>query len=208
MYGGIMKLSSDLIPGFTSSAHLAMIEEFAKTLPLNANVLEVGGAFGRSTFSWLNGLSNEASLTIIDAFMIDKNSILKMKTDENEIRSKFQDVIYNMYDFFGQEKTWKYVVSNHKKNHIIKNVYPFKTEEYASKNYSGVYDCVYLDGDHYYETLKLELEFFKNSTIICGDDYFTLRWSEVKQAVDEYCQTYNKKIELYEKENFYIIYNR
>jgi cephalosporin hydroxylase len=187
---------------------LTLIKELAASLPINANVIEIGSAFGRSTFSWLDGLTSNATLTIIDTFSMSPRDILQMKADKNEVKNKFQSVVYDMFASDGQEKTWKFVTSMHKNNAIIKNVYNFTSDFYILNNYSRVFDCVYLDADHRYEAVKNELEFFKNSSIICGDDYFSLSWPDVKKAVDEYCTTYNKKIELYKDENFYIIKNR
>lgn len=67
-----------------------------------------------------------------------------------------------------------------------------------------LFDWVYIDGDHNYESVKKDLEFYykliKPGGWLCGDDY---GWADknclkgVKPAVDEFCKNNNLPVKIY-----------
>lgn len=59
------------IPGMVESDQCDTIKKIAQSLPEKAKVLEIGSWVGRSTWSWLNGLSPNAEMVTVDPFMLD-----------------------------------------------------------------------------------------------------------------------------------------
>ena len=72
------------------------------------------------------------------------------------------------------------------------------------------FDWVYIDGNHLYEFVKMDLEFFykkvKIGGLIAGDDYETKDWWDngVKRAVDEFISQYSVEV-LLVKHNQYVL---
>ena len=54
------------------------------------------------------------------------------------------------------------------------------------------FDLVFLDGDHSYETVAQELEYFKDCTLITGHDYNNSHPSVI-QAVNEFLETHKDR---------------
>jgi len=189
------------IPGFTEPSQLLTFQRIAKQISANSNVLEIGAAFGKSTSSWLTALNPMASLTIIDNFKLpDENVKEKMETDvytDGEM-SDTKKQLFEYYFKHGQYATFKYIINQHHNKHIIKEVFTMRSADYMCLNYANLFDLVYLDGNHTYENVMAELEYFKRSTLICGDDY-SERHEPVKRAVHDFSKKYNKPLHLFEE---------
>ncbi len=63
----------------------------------------------------------------------------------------------------------------------------------------GYLDFIYIDGDHSYKGVKIDIELarkkVKSGGYICGHDY-TVQFPGVIQAVDEFCANYKTKLAL------------
>jgi hypothetical protein len=76
----------------------------------------------------------------------------------------------------------------------------------------GYLDFIYIDGDHSYKGVKIDIELARKKVkpggVICGHDY-TPQFPGVVQAVDEFCTGYNTKLELTESDKCpsYLILN-
>lgn len=73
-------------------------------------------------------------------------------------------------------------------------------------------DFIYIDGDHSYRGIKIDIELARKKVkvggFICGHDY-TPQFPGVIQAVDEFCNTYKTKLELTQEDKCpsYLIVN-
>jgi len=84
------------------------------------------------------------------------------------------------------------------------------SEEILLKFDDNYFDWIYIDGNHFYEFVKKDLELsynkLKNNGLITGDDYSENdEWSNngVKKAVDEFINS--KKVEVIELKNYQFI---
>jgi hypothetical protein len=73
------------------------------------------------------------------------------------------------------------------------------------KNFQDEYfDFIYIDGDHSYDGVKIDLQLSylktKKGGYICGHDYTTQMFEGVVRAVDEFCLEKNLKIDYITKD--------
>ena len=200
-----MELTKYDIPGFTSDGQLDFITALANSLPMNSNVIEVGIGLGRSTFAWLDGLNPKSTLNAIDNFRMGYDPIieLKEKNDDNITPEKMK-----LYDYFfkhGQYASFLYNINRHHNKDIINNIFSIRSDEYIDSRYNNIFNCVYLDGSHDYSMVMKELEYFRNSELICGDDYMSSRHPGVTEAVNNFCEKWNKKLNFNRQHNFFVI---
>jgi len=192
------------VPGMIEPAQCDTIKRIGQSLPDNAKVLEIGCWAGKSTWSWLNGLSTNAYMVTVDPFMLDS------KTSKHRKRQMLRQnpIVNEIMDYFlvhGGEKTWRAVVDQHPNKNSHKKLYVGLSGDFAKEN-SDFWDCVYIDGDHSYEGVKTDLDFFESRTnIICGDDYKPEELPNpfggkpiraqlgVVQAVQEMCEKTDRK---------------
>lgn len=158
------------IPGWTHNWQHDYFPTLLQKLPYNSTLLEVGCGYGRSTWAWLDHLPNNFKLDILDNFTLE--SI-------NEVKHK---------DYFYK------VLNQHFNSNLVRNI--FHTDYYTWKQENKlIYDLVYLDSDHSYEIVKDQLEYFKDTPILCGDDY-EYKHPGVVQAVDEFAKKYSREYKL------------
>jgi hypothetical protein len=105
----------------------------------------------------------------------DGNNIIWTELNEEYIRLKKE-----------YEKT-KEVYIHKGKSHTI-------LEEFGD----GYFDLIYIDGDHSYNGVKIDLEMsykkIKPGGLICGHDYISPRFDGVVNAVNEFCEENNLSI--------------
>jgi hypothetical protein len=188
--------SENDIPGHIFPSQMEHIKQIAASLPEGANVLEIGCAWGRSTWCWLSGLKEGSTLTVVDPFLFGSDGLRIGKHTKRQHRvwqNGVVDSIMRYWQEHGPEKTWKAVVEEHPKKHLIKNLYVGLSQDFALKN-NETWDCVYLDGDHKYKSIKADLRNFEPRTnIICGDDYEPETQQGVVRAVTEMIEETGRK---------------
>jgi hypothetical protein len=158
------------VPGMIEQPQCDTIIKVAQSLPKNAKVLEIGCWAGRSTWTWLNGLSPNAHMVTVDPFMLDHKT---GKHRKRQMAQKNQTVntIMNYFLEHGGEKTWRAVINQHPNKNVHKQLFVGLSYEFAKQN-NEMWDCVYVDGDHSYEGIQSDLNIFEPRTnIICGDDF-------------------------------------
>jgi len=174
------------VPGYIFQSQIDQIQELAKTLPPNANVLEIGCAWGRSTWCWLNALPEGSTLTTVDIFMFDNRPGKHTKRMASWWKNPVVDQIMEYYCTNGQEACVKKVLEEHPRKHLIKEIYKGSSRSFYERHPQQQWDCVYLDGDHAYDAIKEDIKNFEpNTKIICGDDYEPITQPGVVQAVTE-----------------------
>ena len=193
------------IPGFTSDGQLDLITSLAKSLPMNSNVLEVGSGLGRSTFAWLDGLNPRSTFTALDNFRMGVAPIVELKEENDDNITEEKMKLYDYFFQHGQYASFLYNINYHHNQNIITNIFTISSEEYIQFGYNNIFNCVYLDGSHDYNSVMRELEYFRNSSIICGDDYGTRRHPDVALAVNDFCEKWGKPLKFSENHKFFVI---
>ena len=152
-------------------------DEFQKHLRHLTGV-EVGVYEGRNALSMYNHL-NIRKLYLVDPWKEYNDYMVGHSIDDQ----KKHDENYSKV---------KKIFSGHKNVEIIR-----KTSEEASKNFEdNSLDFVYLDGDHSYEAVKLDLQCWypklNEYGVMCGDDYGHISGRAVIKAVNEFA--FEKKV--------------
>lgn len=163
-----------------------------KRLPPNSFGAEIGVHKGEFSKLILE-IVNPNALYLIDPWIHEEDELYSnswyggLSGGQKELDGRFDSVCKKFADEINEE-----IVVVHRK----------KSKD-ALKNFQSNYlDWVYIDGNHLYDyvmqDLKLSYDKVKFGGMICGDDYQTGGWWEggVKEAVDEFCERNNLKIEV------------
>ena len=167
------------------------------------NFLEVGvfhGVTSRNVCELLYSIhGDDFKFTGIDLFEIE-NGISK---DELVPKTKFSNPLKNLY--------YKYVIrlDPYSYKAVIKLLRKFKKNIYIIKGNSNdvlkkinfdLFDYVFLDGGHKYQTIKSDLEslvyVINNNGIVICDDYNLSYAPGVKKAIDEFVQSNNFRLNI------------
>ena len=175
------------VPGFNNLKHLTNLSKFVSTIPTNSKVLEIGCAWGGSTWAILDGLPEGSKLYTCDTFQMN-TPVLKNRHYQGVMakHSHNPSVVYAMQLYMknDQKAVFDYCLSYHPR------FFDFHKAVYVEKSLKVLendnkWDLVYLDGDHSYSTVRSELEYIKDVKYICGDDYHPAHPGVIK-AVDEF----------------------
>jgi hypothetical protein len=156
-------------------------QDLMKSLPLNMNIAEVGvfkGDFSKFIFEFLR----PNNLYLIDIF-------------EGNMGSGDQGG--NNMQFVNLEQELKSLQNFFKNN---KNVFFLKglSHSQIGKIPDNHLDMIYIDASHEYEDVKKDLQLsfpkVKINGYICGHDYEINRFPGVVNAVNEFCEENNLKI--------------
>jgi len=154
----------------------------------NPVLLEIGVFKGE----FLNFLVNNCNIKSIDAVDFFEGTTCSGDADGNNL--VWYDIGKSYLELLEKYKDTPNV-RLHKGNSI----------DFLQRQEDNTYDIIYIDGDHSYNGVKQDLQNafkkIKNGGYIMGHDYEinikkakTIYEFGVKQAVDEFCVTYNKNI--------------
>jgi hypothetical protein len=181
-------------------------KELSLTLPSDASILEIGVGYGRSTWAMLDAMSDNMSLCVIDVFTCHTlyKSILRHGDFPRTLTSKENFARHiSALSRSSQKEMFINNISQHPRFSQLKNVYEMPSSDYMSQNNRSNFDLVFLDGDHSYETVTQELEYFKDCTLITGHD---INMMTVKRAVDSFLKKYtDRTFTVFEKEHVFVI---
>jgi len=193
----MFKNSND-VPGWGDATML--FADIIPTLPSNARLLEIGCGIGRSTWAILDNMSPGMSLSILDSFEYNNDQSyiwnelvrcggIKNLTDQPH---PLQELITknSQYEIFLS------IIQNHPNFKFIENIHLMSSMSYMQRELPDQYDFIFIDGDHEYSTVVHELDYFKNSKIISGDDYANTECPGVAKAVDEFVIEHNRNLVL------------
>lgn len=153
------------IPGATFSIQHEWYKRVRSWHNYNASVLEIGCAYGRSTWAWLDVLDgNQDEIEIVD-------TLSYTPTNNNFLEHPNAKSIITDVGGYDQEKIFRYNVEQHRNYEKITKFYNTTSENFCNNVKNKIYDIVYLDGAHEYETVIHELNCFKDARVICGDDF-------------------------------------
>ncbi len=134
-------------------------------------VLEVGTWFGvGSTRVWFDNIPNGSSLTLVDSWRAYiSNTDLKEGPVSTAVmdalpHSAIMSTLKEVYRIEAQKRDLDITVARGKSSKVLSQL---KEESF---------DLIYIDGSHYYEDVKLDIQMSKrlvkgDFAIICGDDY-------------------------------------
>lgn len=160
------RYSNNVNPAFLGFLELCLW--LSKEVVPGGSMIEIGSYMGESTMLFSStGLFNTV-------YSIDPHS------GNEEFNS-----LYN-YD-------WNYIKQEFNTNtRFSDNIKYLQEYSYNVYHYfkDGSIDFIYIDGDHTYESVQKDLNFYlpklKKGGIIGGHDYYDIAWPEVCRAVDEY----------------------
>lgn len=174
-------------------------KQLLSTLPSNASILELGVGYGRGTWAMLDAMTDDMSLYVLDYFGGKKcdngfrwNSIKNDLSFPRTLTPKNYKRLSKILPTISQKTAFMSIISQHPKFFQLKNIYEIKSKDYMSQNNRSNFDLVFLDGDHSYETVAQELEYFKDCTLITGHDYNNSHPSVI-QAVNEFLETHKDR---------------
>lgn len=198
------------VPGWSNFLHIH--KNLIEYLPDDANILEIGVGFGRSTWSLLDCLKKDMKLTIVDTFdynsfefyqhSIDAGSKCTLNEKNAKRYSKLSKVL-------SQKEMFLQSIKQHKNYQNIQMIYDTSSKKYILKKHASDYDLVFMDGSHEYIDVKRELNYFKNCKLIAGHDYKNDNFPGVEMAVEEFLDNNpNKELVFYEDQILFIIYDK
>lgn len=182
------------IPGFCPSPQLLAIQTISALVPASGQIVEVGSLFGRSAFAWASSCKDSVKVFCIDPW---DSSEVDAYVGVSSKRGKYLGKKANSVQGF------KSNIANRVSNiEIIQDRSPLREWK------NGFANVIYLDGDHSYQAVCDDIEFWRQHLdadgILCGDDYNSDH-DDVVQAVNTMAQKYAYQI--FRMEKFWAYFN-
>ena len=202
------------IPGKISEEQCLEIIDIAKSIPKNSTVIEIGCAWGKSTWAWMTGLPVGTKFISIDPFIDDIERVKQRELKKQRELGRNNPVtlnILNYYENTSVHDTVKKILKYHPKKKLIDHQIFHGTSDDFDLSDIDKLACVYIDGNHTYDYVIRDLEKYGSiSKIICGDDYKPLNTSishtpliDVVNAVNDYSKKTNRKLSVNLKSSFW-----
>jgi hypothetical protein len=178
------------IPGATSNRELDIIFEWAKTIPENGVIVELGSLFGRTATAFVEGSHPSTKIYCIDYFNTFVNTLTKMHDTPGG-------------DFWNIGQSYDKEAEFTKNMQGYSNVIPIKLESKHNKVYpyqGELIDLLFLDCAHKNPDDIMNIlyyrKFLKPGALICGHDYSD-DFPDVKLNVRILEKMYDTKVILY-----------
>lgn len=187
-----VKLNQD-IPGWNMLDIQTFLAKHVSTLPADAQILEIGALFGRTTYVLGHNKPATATLTTIDPWMTYYLEHFKDGTTihDNYCNSTYKEIIEQHIkkdpdriegdDFF---KLWKQFVGE------VENLVPVRAFSPVKDREWPMFDFIYHDGPHERDDVYADLRWWfpklKSSGIFVMDDYEPKQFAGLVEAVDTY----------------------
>jgi len=177
------------VPGFNNPKHLDALSEFAASVPTNAKVLEIGPAFGCSTWVLMTHLPDGSILHSCDTFGMNNPQLKQRHYDGVMAKHSHNSAIayaMNLYMEKDHRALFDHTTAQHPRRYkILKKIHAIPSLQLLVED--NEWDMVYIDGLHSYENVSRELKLLKNVSLLCGDDYHPAHPGTMK-AIDEFIQ--------------------
>lgn len=186
-----MKITNALdIPGETTTAQHEWFNKVYHWIYPPRRILEIGCAWGRSSWAWLDCIEHKESyLEILDNWAYN-NSPDKIKIYNNTYYNEIKKTIPD----FDQKKIIEYNLQQNKNYNKLKKIHTGTTDSFIKENnIFENFDIVFLDGDHSEKNVYKELNYFKGLKIICGDDFASAQPGVIKAV----CRFHIENFEMY-----------
>lgn len=202
--------SRDKIPA--AGIHYELLTEFVSALPSNASILEVGVYFGRSSWSILDGMLPDMTLTVVDNFLMDMESAWDGEQNSPNA-TQYNDLEKAKFEHYAKRLThfgmYEQIIDQHPKRKQLVKIFDFETDQYIRQSLPKNYDMVFLDGWHTHENVRLEVNYFRDSPLIILHDYGNEYLYTVQDAVDEFMsENSDKELTVYADETIAVIRNK
>jgi len=185
------------------------LEMVADTHP--QNIIEIGSWKGQSTVSMAKAARKKGLQTKI--FCVDTwLGALEFRENERILGKTWDRMLVN-----GYPNVYYQFLSNMIHEGVLEMIEPVPSPSRDAVPFVPEAELIYIDGNHYYEAVKEDLELYwpklKQGGIMFGDDYFLNTGDRratdgykagVRLAVDEFAQARNLKVET-KYDNFWII---
>jgi hypothetical protein len=133
-------------------------------------------------------LPKNSTLEVVDWWKYDEKALKKQdKLYFKFIKEKFKT--YNHYEVF------HYHIKQHANYNKLIKINSVNHETFMKENLK-TFDIVFLDGTHTYETVYKELNYYKGTKVICGDDYDSQTHRPLVKAVNKFYKKNKKSYEL------------
>ena len=168
------------IPGWMSKPELQTIEKWARLVPKNGSIVEVGSFLGRSSICW--ALSADPSVTV---YCLDTYDAVTTKYTHTHTGDASLD---NNYPPSGLALTIEAFEANtqHIKN-IVPMVVPLKVKDYSETIKNLTPNLVFLDAGHKnpsdMDMIRFWLKRIQKGGILCGHDYLNEKYPHVTSNV-------------------------
>ncbi len=160
------------VPGFNNDTHLDNLMSFASSIPEGSKVLEIGCAWGGSTWALLDSLPKNCNLHVCDTFGMNHpqlkqkhfNGVMKKHSHNTSV-----SYAMNLYLEKDHRSVFDWCLKQHPRfKKVVKQVHQRPSLELLAED--SEWDFVYIDGGHSYETVKHDYEQVKDSKLIVFDD--------------------------------------
>lgn len=162
------------IPGETTEKQHNWYNKIYHWMDPPHRILEIGCAWGRSSWAWLDCIEHKDSyLEILDTWSYSRPKPINPSLGPRLMAwPTYYDEIKQIFPNLNQKDILNHNLIQHKHYTKLKSVYTGNSREFVEKhNVLDMYDIVYLDGDHSEINVYNELNHFNGVKIICGDDF-------------------------------------
>lgn len=159
------------IPTHVTSSELMVLHQLSQQIRFDGVIVEIGSYIGASSLIIAKGLPKNAKLYCVDTW-------------QNHAMSE------------GEKDTFQLFIENTKA--VREKITPIRSlSTDAAKNFSPEIDMIFFDGDHSYEGIKSDVDYWipkvKNNGLVVFHDF---GWAEgVKQVVKEDIQPIANKVD-------------
>lgn len=180
------------VPGWVDPLQHKYYQKISNQLPSHPKFLEIGCGWGRSTWGWLDVLPPTTEYYIVDLFTLHYPTLEQEQLDY--LMPYTAEVNNYLNSSYSSNKTQQDIltelISQHPNYNIVKNIIPTSFQDAKQQLRNIQFDGVYLDADHDYNEVYDQLEFFKDTPVLCGDD---IHWQEVRNALFDWAEKFNKE---------------
>jgi hypothetical protein len=182
------------IYGFMNDTEIEQISTWAKKVPKNGVIVEIGSFFGKSAIGWASACDPSVTVYCIDVFMeFDPESLPNVPDSVPKNKN-------NRFDTFE-------IFKENTKD--IKNIYPIKARNIQElPDVFTEIDVLFIDASHKnpsdLQYILYFTKFIKPGGLICGHDY-SEEFPDVKFNVSYLENRYKTKAQIYHKSSLWSI---
>jgi len=181
------------ICGWGNTCSLVNLAKYAKQVPENGTIVELGTFAGRSAYALGMNKKDSVHLYCYDWFGDPCNPrTLASFQQDSLLHNADTDQIYCV-------ETVRENLQDVKNLHLVKAVLPLAVEEMTFEDESV--DFIYIDAGHTYDQTKSNINQWypkiKKGGVLYFDDYSEENWPGVYKAVNRFCMIHNEHLNVF-----------